>query len=110
MSLRIAWWLNPNLRATPINPIFFLQEYKQSQRFGRTDPEGQMLAAMLLAQVANDDNKPIYGCYVIEKNWHFTTLLGTDYCRSRQYDSTQKGDLLQIVYVLRHLKEIILNR
>ena len=94
----------------PVMPYFFLQEYKQAQRFGKTDPQGQMLAAMLLAQQKNADNKPLYGCYVIERNWFFTTLIGLDYCVSQQYDSTQKDDLLQIVYILRKLKELILTR
>ena len=94
----------------PVNPYFFLQEFKQAQRFGRTDPEGQMLVAMLLAQEKNADSKVLYGCYVIERNWFFTTLNGLDYCVSRQFDSTQKHDLLQIVYTLRKLKELILNR
>ena len=94
----------------PDKPYFFLQEFKQSQRFGRTDPQGQMLAAMLLAQKINDDNKYIYGCYVIVNNWYFTTLNGLDYCRSRQFDATQKTDLVQIVYILRELKNLILNR
>jgi hypothetical protein len=94
----------------PVKPYFFLQEFKQSQRFGKTDPQGQMLAAMLLAQEQNAEDKPLYGCYVIEKNWHFTTLSGLNYCRSRQYDSTRKDDLLQIVFILRKLKDLILNR
>ena len=100
----------PKLGGGPDKPYFFLQEFKQSQRFGRTDPEGQMLAAMLLAQQSNADDKYLYGCFVIEKNWHFTTLKGLDYCVSPQFDSTKKSDLLQIVYILRQLKELILNR
>ena len=94
----------------PLNPYFFLQEFKQSQRFGKSDPQGQMLAAMLLAQQKNADNTPIYGCYVIERNWFFTTLIGLDYCVSQQYNSTQKPDLLQIVFILRKLKELIGRR
>lgn len=99
-----------NEAGLPVNPYFFLQEFKQAQRFGRTDPEGQVMASMLLAQQINQDNKPVYGCYVIERNWFFTTLIGLDYCVSRQYNSAEKADLLQIVYVLRKLKELILNR
>ena len=95
----------------PVNPYFFLQEFKQAQRFGRTDPQGQMLAAMLLAQQKNSDtNTPLYGCYVIERNWFFTTLQGLDYCVSQQYNSTNKNDLLQIVFILRQLKELIGRR
>ena len=101
---------SPNFGGDPAKPFFFLQEYKQSQAFGKTDPQGQMLAAMLLAQESNADGKHILGCFVIEKNWHFTTLLDSDYCRSRQFDSTKKEDLLQIVFILRKLKDLILNR
>ena len=92
----------------PVHPYFFLQEFKQKQLWGKTDPQGQMLAAMLLAQEQNADGAYLYGCYVIEKNWHFTTLKGLDYCVSEQFNATKKEDLLQIVYILRKLKEIIL--
>ena len=101
---------SPKLGGGPDKPYFFLQEYKQSQRFGRTDPEGQMLAAMLLAQEQNADGKHLFGCYVIERHWYFATLVGTDYCVSPAFDSIKKPDLLQIVYTLRKLKELILNR
>jgi hypothetical protein len=96
----------------PVTPYFFLQEFKQSQRFGRTDPEGQMLAAMLLAAAANqhDNNQVLYGCFVIERQWYFTTLKGLDYCVSAAFDSTKKPDLLQIVFILQKLKELILAR
>jgi hypothetical protein len=98
------------LGGDPDKPYFFLQEFKQAQRFGRTDPQGQMLAAMLLAQQINGDEKYVYGCYVIEKQWTFTTLLDRTYCQSQSYNATKKDDLLQIVYILRKLKELILNR
>ena len=101
---------SPRLGGDPDKPFFFLQEYKQSQRFGRTDPEGQMLAAMLLAQDINNDNIPIYGCYVIEKQWTFTTIHNREYCQSQTYNSTKKADLLQIVFILRKLKELIKRR
>jgi hypothetical protein len=101
---------SPKLGGGPDKPYFFLQEYKQAQRFGRTDPEGQMLAAMLLAYEQNQDEYPLYGCYVIERNWFFTILNKREYCVSQQFNSTQKSDLLQIVYILRNLKELILNR
>ena len=75
-----------------------------------TVPQGQMLAAMLLARQMNQDSKPLYGCFVVENNWRFTTLRNLDYCISRQFDATNKTDLLQIVFILRKLKELILNR
>ena len=101
---------SPRFAGDPDKPYFFLQEYKQAQRFGRTDPEGQMLAAMLIAQDINADQKTIFGCYVIERQWIFTTLNGREYCKSQSYNSTKKEDLLQIVFILRKLKELIINR
>jgi hypothetical protein len=98
-----------NESGNPVKPYFFLQEFKQAQRFGRTDPEGQMLAAMLLAQQMNANEKPMYGCYVIERHWYFTTLIGLDYCVSPSFDATKKPELLRIVFILRKIKELILG-
>jgi hypothetical protein len=94
---------------TPKTPYFFLQEYKKG-RGDTKDPEAQMLAAMLIAQSQNQDKKPLYGSYIIGTDWYFTTLLGKDYCCSREFDVRNLEDLKQIVFVLRHLKELILNR
>ena len=79
-------------------------------RGDKNDPEGQMLTAMLIAQTLNNDNKPIYGSYIIGSNWWFTTLVGTAYCSSQKLDTSKRADLLQIVFILRKLKELILNR
>jgi hypothetical protein len=101
--------------ATPTNanrpkrPYFFLQEFKRSLGDDH-DPEGQMLAAMILAQELNKDGKPLYGCWLQGKNWNFTTLINRDYCVSKQFDATDMVDLQQIVFILRKLKDLILNR
>ena len=100
----------PRLAGDPDKPYFFLQEFKQAQRFGRTDPQGQVLVAMLLAQEMNKDDKVIYGCYVIERQWFFTTLIGRNYCVSKAFDATEKDDLLFVTAVLRKLKTLISNR
>ena len=99
-----------NAGGEPEKPYFFLQEFKQKQLWGKTDPQGQMLIAMLLAQDKNADGEYLYGCFVKEQNWHFTTLSGLDYCVSQQFNSANKADLLQIVFILRKLKELILGR
>lgn len=65
---------------------------------------------MLIAQHNNADNKPIYGGFLVGRSWCFTTLIGKRYCLSRQFDATVKKDLFQIVYILRALKALILNR
>ena len=100
---------SPTNSGRPKSPYFFLQEFKQSLGDGH-DPEGQMLAAMILSQEINKDNKPIYGCWLQGKNWNFTVLNGLEYCVSSQFDATDPNDLLQIVFVLRKLKELILGR
>jgi hypothetical protein len=99
----------PKGKGTPKAPYFFLQEYKK-QKGDKNDPEGQMLAAMLIAQATNQDHKPLYGCYLVGRNWYFTTLIDKNYCISRQYDAKNKVDLLQIVFILQKLKLLILNR
>ena len=100
---------SPTNSGRPKSPYFFLQEFKQSLGDSH-DPEGQMLAAMILSQALNNDDKPLYGCWVQGKNWNFTVLNGKDYCISNQFDATDPNDLLQIVYLLRKLKELILAR
>jgi hypothetical protein len=92
----------------PKNPYFFLQEFKRSLGDDH-DPEGQMLAAMILAQELNKDGHPLYGCWLQGKVWNFTTLVGRDYCVSRLYDATDMEDVQQIVFILRKLKDIITN-
>jgi hypothetical protein len=50
------------------------------------------------------------GCWLQGKVWNFTTLIGKSYCVSRLYDATNVDDLHQIVFILRRLKDLILNR
>jgi hypothetical protein len=99
----------PTQAIRPSTPYFFMQEFKRSKGDSH-DPEGQMLAAMILAQELNKDGKPLYGCWLQGKNWNFTTLINKDYCVSKQFDATDMEDLHQIVFILRKLKDLILNR
>jgi hypothetical protein len=94
---------------TPKTPYFFLQEYKKGRGEAK-DPEAQMLTAMLIAQERNQDNKPIYGSYLFGSRWRFTTLIGKTYCTSREFNAEEKVDFLQIIFILRNLKQVILNR
>ncbi len=93
----------------PKNPYFFLQEFKK-KRGDKKDPEAQMLTAMLIGQALNQDGLPVYGGFLFGSNWQFATLVGKQYCHSRQFDATNRTDLFQIIFVLRRLKEIIVNR
>ena len=91
----------------PQIPYFFLQEFKKQKQ--NEDAEGQMLLAMLIAQQMNNNRNPVYGSYLQGKNWVFTTIHDKNYCVSRQYDATLTNDLYQIIFILRKLKQVILE-
>lgn len=89
----------------PEKPYFCFQEYKK-ERDPRGDPAGQALAAMLVAQEVNEHRHPIYGCYIIGRNWFFMTLEEKDYSISNQYVAT-RDDIFDIFRILKGLKQII---
>jgi hypothetical protein len=87
----------------PKKPFFFLNEYKP--QFGATnDPQGQLLMAMFAAQAKNEENKPLYGLYVVGRMWFFAGLYEKKYAVSRAFDSTQTKDLDSIVKMLKFVK------
>lgn len=90
----------------PINPYFFFHEYKR-EKGGADDPIGQLLVAMLVGQTLNNDGQPVYGSYVIGRNWFFVVLQGREYCISNEFVSTRKDDLAQVVKILNTIKTII---
>lgn len=89
--------------------FFFLQQFKRKSRGYIQDTQGQMLAAMLAAQHLNQNGKPLYGSYVIGRDWFFTTLHDKNYTRSEALRLTQPQELRQVILTLRKLKQIILN-
>lgn len=99
----------PKGKGAPKHPYFFLQEFKK-QKGDKADPEGQMFAAMLIARELNQQKMPIYGAWLVGNQWRFTVLEDSQYAYSRYFDATDPNDLLQIVYILRKLKELILAR
>ncbi|MFN0203791.1 MAG: hypothetical protein ACKVTZ_19845 [Bacteroidia bacterium] len=91
----------------PETPFFFLNEYKPEKRTGsESDPKGQLLIAMLAAQAKNQDEFPIYGCYVNGRNWHFVVLEGKSYAVSNAYNATD-NDIFQIYSILMEVKRYI---
>lgn len=87
-------------------PYFHFQEYKKEKE-PNNDPLGQLLEAFLIAQSMNQNNKPIYGAYIVGRYWYFVTMENKEYCVSKSYDSTQEDDLMQIIAILRHFKVIL---
>lgn len=87
-------------------PYFFLHEYKREKKYSG-DPVGQMLGGMLISQAKNNNDKPMYGCYVQGRFWFFSILEGKEYVISQSFDSTDPNDARQIITILRRMKEII---
>jgi hypothetical protein len=90
-------------------PYFFMHEYKREKKYSG-DPIGQMLGAMLIGQAKNNNDKPVYGCYVQGRFWFFTVLEGKNYVVSNAYNASEIDDAQKIIFVLRKLKKIILER
>lgn len=99
---------------TPQRPYFFLQEFKKAKG-EKSDPEAQMLLAMLAARKSHEElegggeNPPVYGGFLIGSVWRLATLVGNNYCTSEQFFATEKEDLLKIIYAIRNLKKIIFD-
>ena len=96
-------------RYEPKLPFFCFHEYKK-EKGSADDPRGQLLSAMLVAQELNSDHQPIYGAYVIGRNWFFVVLDGKDYAISNNYSATHKDELQNIYGILSNLKLIIQNQ
>jgi hypothetical protein len=99
----------PKGKGVPKSPYFFLQEFKK-QKGDKHDPEGQMFAAMLIAQQLNQDNQPVFGAWLVGNQWRFTLLDEKIYAYSRYFDASDKEDLLKIIAIIHALKDLILNR
>lgn len=90
-------------------PYFFMHEYKREKKYSG-DPIGQMLGGMLIAQAKNNNDNPIYGCYVQGRHWYFSILLGKEYIVSNGFNSSKMPEIRQIIFILRQLNTIIIER
>ncbi len=93
----------------PKKPYFFLQEFKK-QKGKSQDAEGQMLAAMLVAQIENENAQPVYGCYIQGKYWTFTVLQNKNYYVAASFDATNSLHLHKIIAALKNIKNIVLKQ
>lgn len=92
-------------RQVPRTPIFCIHEFKP-ETGTNNDPLGQLLIAMVVAQqnnAADGQNHPIYGAYILGRNWFFVVLNEKEYAISDAFVATQK-DILQIVKILEQSK------
>ncbi|MEN0050271.1 MAG: hypothetical protein AAF806_24615 [Bacteroidota bacterium] len=97
-SGRVEWMVATG-KQRPRQPFFFLQEYKPEKNSGN-DPLGQLLIALVDAQIKNEDQTELlYGCYTIGRFWFFVLLKEKQYSVSRAYDATQLEDI-QAMYII----------
>ncbi len=86
----------------PKKPFFCLNEYKRlTDPDG--EPQGQVLMAMLVAQQHNNTpNLPLYGCYIVGKDWYFMVLVDKEYAISKIFTADDE-DIYEIFRILRGL-------
>ncbi len=109
VSSKVDMMLSKGIGELIKTPYFFLHEYKREKKYSG-DPIGQMLGGMLIGQAKNNDDKPIYGCYVQGRNWYFSLMESKKYIISKGFDSSEIDQVKKIVYILRKLKIIIDER
>lgn len=89
----------------PKAPYFCLHEYKKEQGADR-DPYGQLLIAMMTADELNGSQNPVYGAFVMGRNWFFLTIKDRKYCISDEFVAT-RDDIFTIYSTLKKLKNLI---
>ena len=88
----------------PIPPYFFIHEYKQETKKGSSDPKGQLLSELLVAQERNKEaNFPIYGCYVVGRSWFFVVLQGKEYAVTNAINASD-DDIVKVIAMLRQVR------
>lgn len=91
----------------PKVPYFCLSEYKRGTD-PNGDPKGQALIAMLVAQKLNENknqnaDRPIFGSFVIGRNWYFMALVGKEYAISSDY-SCADDEIFDIFRIMKSLR------
>ncbi|PWK24479.1 hypothetical protein LV89_02992 [Arcicella aurantiaca] len=91
----------------PKKPYFCLSEYKRGTD-PNGDPKGQALIAMLVAQHLNhdanrNDDRPIFGSYIIGRNWCFMALVGKEYAISTDF-SCVDDEIFDIFRIMKGLR------
>ena len=90
----------------PLQPYFFIHEYKQETKKGSSDPKAQLLSELVAAQHKNDNKFPLYGCYVVGRYWYFVVLSGKEYAVSNSFNASEQA-IYKIISMLRQIKVYI---
>ena len=100
---KIDWMLADGIQ-DPRQPYFFIHEYKKEVE-ATGDPLGQLLIAMVGAQRQNEDAIPLYGCYVLGRNWFFVLLENSNqYAVSNAFNATEE-DIFSIYSILEQIRQ-----
>lgn len=100
-------WLLAKGRQDPREPRVFLHEYKREVD-ATGDPLGQLLIAMVGAQRQNAQSLPLYGCYVLGRNWFFVILEGSQYAVSNAFNATN-DDIFRIYSALYEVQQRVID-
>ena len=108
-SGKVDWMLAEGIQ-DPREPYFFLHEYKREVE-ATGDPLGQLLIAMVGAQRQNSEVSPLYGCYVLGRNWFFVVLEDNQYAVSSAFDATQEDifSIYSIMTEILHRTEVLVG-
>ena len=118
-SGKVDWMLAEGIQ-DPREPYFFLHEYKREVEAtgmpATGDPLGQLLIAMVgaqrgYAQRQNPEVFPLYGCYVLGRNWFFVVLEDNQYAVSSAFDATQEDifSIYSIMTEILYLTEVLVG-
>lgn len=88
----------------PETPHFSLHEYKR-RKAGNSDPIGQLLSAMLVAQqrnveTQNGTKRLLYGVVAVGVIWSFIVLDEKDYSVSQDFNTKDKDEFIRVVSIL----------
>ena len=98
---KVDWMLAEGIQ-DPRQPYFFIHEYKK-EIDASGDPLGQLLIAMMGARQLNEGVFPLYGCYVLGRNWFFVVLDNDQYAVSDALVATQE-DIFRVYSVLEEIR------
>jgi hypothetical protein len=91
----------------PEMPYFCMNEYKKESD-PNGDPKGQALIAMLVAQHLHANTQPVFGLYVVGRQWRFMVLEGKQYIISKGF-LMDDDEIFDIYRLLKGLKQLIFD-
>ena len=92
----------------PDVPYFCMHEYKRSIDHSG-NPDAQALAAMLAARQINQNQKSVYGLFIVGYIWNFMVLNSDNsYCISQDYNASNQ-DIFDLFAMMKAIKIIIKN-